>query len=652
MAPQTSLKRLFKTTTWVAALACLLASTAYAIPRQPGGGSTPPGGGGGQRSGPRPHAGGGGGPVRPPVTGGGGGGGDVAAPGTCAAPIRLELGRRRTGRTEGDSVYQGTCAGASSPESVFQVRIARAGDYMVRGSFQFDGTLYMRSSCEGAHSELACNDDFGSTRESLLFVHLQPGTYFLFADGASSQRGTFDVEVRAANVEELRRSCSRGDADDCLWAGELVCSDVLGAPNPTEAASLFESGCPAFGRTTAETGPTCDRIGALLEAGTCGDADIRAAVRYFDRGCRADHAFSCFRMGNVSAYGLAGPEDEAGAVPYFQRGCDLGSDEACTSLGVFYLDGRGVGVDQPRARQLFERACSHHHPNGCLQLGYTLVDGEGGPVDARRALAVFTEACDRGNGEACNQAGLTVSGSRGIPLDGIRRQHFYERACELGFGWGCHNIGIVISNDGNWTAAIPHFRDGCDMDIGDSCGMLAQAYRDGTGVPVDATLAGEFAERGCALDSEEACAVAGSLASSGAIALDEIVPSMGAFSIGPNFSPDPARFQVPLGEQARHPAPADCAGHIDTPPDFVFDVTSPPPQLIFFADSDVDATLVVRTPSGRFECNDDHHGLNPLVSIAGGTAGRYLVWVGTFSSEDTGTATFTVTARPDLAPPM
>mgnify|MGYP002620068981 FL=1 len=59
-------------------------------------------------------------------------------------------------------------------------------------------------------------------------------------------------------------------------------------------------------------------------------------------------------------------------------------------------------------------------------------------------------------------------------------------------------------------------------------------------------------------------------------------------------------------------------------------------MLTVRAEATVDTTLVVRTPSGEYLCDDDTTGLNPAVMTGMWGQGEYLIWVGTFHAADRG----------------
>lgn len=74
-----------------------------------------------------------------------------------------------------------------------------------------------------------------------------------------------------------------------------------------------------------------------------------------------------------------------------------------------------------------------------------------------------------------------------------------------------------------------------------------------------------------------------------------------------------------------------CAGYgrFDAP-DAVLRLTQADRGLSIYARSDVDLTIAVRGPDGRWLCNDDSFGLDPGVTFDAAPAGDYLVFVGAF----------------------
>ena len=82
---------------------------------------------------------------------------------------------------------------------------------------------------------------------------------------------------------------------------------------------------------------------------------------------------------------------------------------------------------------------------------------------------------------------------------------------------------------------------------------------------------------------------------------------------------------------------ANCRGQIPIVPQHVLNVTAAIPNLTLLVDAPepADTTLVVRTPTGAYLCNDDATGYNPAISGAF-APGTYEVFVGAYSSDSRG----------------
>jgi hypothetical protein len=95
-----------------------------------------------------------------------------------------------------------------------------------------------------------------------------------------------------------------------------------------------------------------------------------------------------------------------------------------------------------------------------------------------------------------------------------------------------------------------------------------------------------------------------------------------------------------------------CTGFISAAPSFRFEWTGGSDLLIAFFESNVDTTLMLRTPDGNFICDDDFAGsenINPSVTITP-AAGIYNVWVGSFSPDVQAEGVLTLTNDTGAAP--
>lgn len=118
---------------------------------------------------------------------------------SCRSAPLIRPGRQITGDTTGSTDrFQATCAGrAQSPDLVYRLQLRRRQRVRISSEQTgFDGAIYVRSDCTDAATEVACNDDAGDNRHSMIEVVLDPGNYFVFVDGyASGNQGPFTLDV-------------------------------------------------------------------------------------------------------------------------------------------------------------------------------------------------------------------------------------------------------------------------------------------------------------------------------------------------------------------------------------------------------------------------------------------------------------------------
>lgn len=122
---------------------------------------------------------------------------------------------------------------------------------------------------------------------------------------------------------------------------------------------------------------------------------------------------------------------------------------------------------------------------------------------------------------------------------------------------------------------------------------------------------------------------------------------------GPGFSPPVIVATGTAGGPMRgRDGPMGCVGYYPDGPQHVIKVGRRVPMLRIVADGiDRDLTLAVRTPDGRWHCNDDSgdpaYALNPAVDLSS-AQGEIEVYVGTFSDDNVGSSyTLGVTEDPN-----
>ena len=116
-------------------------------------------------------------------------------------------------------------------------------------------------------------------------------------------------------------------------------------------------------------------------------------------------------------------------------------------------------------------------------------------------------------------------------------------------------------------------------------------------------------------------------------------PEGGTAELAPGFSPDPYRVPLVSGGEIdvnSRGLGQDCVGFVTSQPDFRVTAQGEFPLLrfIFIADTiTTDTSLIVRTPDGRFLCNNNSFGIfNPMVDVVDAAVGDYVVWVGGFGT--------------------
>ena len=125
------------------------------------------------------------------------------------------------------------------------------------------------------------------------------------------------------------------------------------------------------------------------------------------------------------------------------------------------------------------------------------------------------------------------------------------------------------------------------------------------------------------------------------------------------LAPGGGRLTARVKAEGDLPAPelatADtyCGGLITVAPSYAFDWSGQAKAVGVMVEGDGDATVIVRTPDGKFVCADDSAGsanLNPLVILNNPAAGRYLVWVGRTNPTKPVTGRLTVASTAGLKP--
>jgi hypothetical protein len=117
---------------------------------------------------------------------------------SCATPRPLTVGATVSGDTSSGSDHGpgvGCMQNAAAPDLIYVVVPATDGTLVLSLTSDWDGGLYVRTTCEDPGSELVCTDVLGDNATEVLQVAVTAGTpYYVYVDGYTSESfGSFDL---------------------------------------------------------------------------------------------------------------------------------------------------------------------------------------------------------------------------------------------------------------------------------------------------------------------------------------------------------------------------------------------------------------------------------------------------------------------------
>ncbi|MBM4290573.1 MAG: hypothetical protein FJ138_03335 [Deltaproteobacteria bacterium] len=270
--------------------------------------------------------------------------------------------------------YTSDCGGSANSNEV-PIAVVLSAPSTVRvetNSAALDTVLHARASlCDVADRQIGCNDDnaaaIGDGNDSLLtFERLEPGVYYVFADGYSStNNGAMEVTFTITPIVVPTTQCNDGvdnDGDGRVDLADAGCATGGGASEVDPAAPpACADGADNDGDALTDypADPDCYSAGDAQEAARCAEApSVDLAVSY-----------------SATASATVSPEPAA-AEPTLNGSCG----------GVVYGDAGVVALEVPELSDLF----------------FTLTAADG--TSAARVLSVRA-ACDDARSElACERA--------------------------------------------------------------------------------------------------------------------------------------------------------------------------------------------------------------------------------------------------------
>lgn len=120
-----------------------------------------------------------------------------------------------------------------------------------------------------------------------------------------------------------------------------------------------------------------------------------------------------------------------------------------------------------------------------------------------------------------------------------------------------------------------------------------------------------------------------------------LAPAYGTVPLTEGFPNDPYTIAVQSGGNVDVGIGGCNYGFVANAPDVDLQyTTSGGSDLYIYVSSSQDTTLLINTPSGVWECDDDSNGSqNPVVVIRNAPAGLYDIWVGSYNQGQRSSAT-------------
>ena len=162
-----------------------------------------------------------------------------------------------------------------------------------------------------------------------------------------------------------------------------------------------------------------------------------------------------------------------------EHSCNLNNRNACFFLGHRYAIGENnIAIDLNKAKDFYQKGCILYDSGSCI-MGQMVLD----ILYTQKAITQ----------EDYNSANIIFQKGESIE-NGLRS-----------FTKGIQYLTGTETVKPDYDKALKLFKDGCDLNFGNSCNILAEFYKSGLGVPVDLEKANELYKKGCKLYSGVAC---------------------------------------------------------------------------------------------------------------------------------------------------
>ncbi|MGB0843837.1 MAG: tetratricopeptide repeat protein [Alphaproteobacteria bacterium] len=183
-----------------------------------------------------------------------------------------------------------------------------------------------------------------------------------------------------------------------------------------------------------------------------------------------------------------------------QTKCLSGDAKFCFELGLRHDFGEGLDEDNNKAMLLYAQACDTDFVPACLEIAAKLRLGDETEPDLQQAKDLYSKACDLDDPNGCYfLGGMTMDTDE---PDALQAAALFSKACDLELSYACFDAALAKMDEtellANTTTAFAKtifslFKKGCELEDGDSCDGLSNAFAVGYGTAMNMDLANKHA---------------------------------------------------------------------------------------------------------------------------------------------------------------
>jgi TPR repeat protein len=328
-----------------------------------------------------------------------------------------------------------------------------------------------------------------------------------------------DAEWEAAvnAVAANRKACRKGDAEECLAAGDAYVSGDGVWPVPAIAYILFAEACDAG------LGAGCIAFVDLANSGLgFPEGGYEEADGLLEKACNLGDLVGCERFAQELH-----DSDPGRADAVREQACKAGGAEACASLGDTLLRS-GQVKDQSRGAAILDAQCRASGARACQIMAQTLAITP--QPDQARINEYSHYACYAGSGSDCADMSDRAFRGVGMARDRDLALSYFDKSCEFeteyctvaealratpqlradcaaGDQRACAGLGRALSEyespEKDIAAAFALLEASCRSGIGNACTAAAGLLGSEDTAPQDRE--GELLDTGCTAGDSAAC---------------------------------------------------------------------------------------------------------------------------------------------------